>query len=375
MKNQDLIVFGEDWGALPSSTQQLIKHLALTRDVIWVNSIGLRQPKFNRRDIQRIWHKLLALTTSTRQLKATKVAPTFTVINPTTIPAPTSYLARFIAKQLLSFQLKKILKKHRIVDPVLWISLPTAVDVVGMLGESAVIYYCCDDFDALEGVDHNTVKICEDQLLECADLVLTSSDVLTEKLGHHAITIEHGVDYQLFSNPTNIATDLPDNGNPTAGYYGSIASWVNIELLQQVISQLPDWNFVFIGEITVDVSKLKQFNNVYFLGSRPHHQLPQYSQHWTVSLLPFRHNSQIYACNPFKLREYLAAGRPIISTNFPALTPYSNLVDIVTSPTEMLKALQRAKDNSYIDPLKRQAVVNETWQVRAQQVARLMECL
>jgi len=373
-RNRDLIVFGEDWGGLPSSTQQLIKHLAQTRKVIWVNSIGLRQPKLNTRDIKRLWHKITSMSISTPDQRPKDCD--FVIANAKTWPAPRGLIMRWICAQLLSYQMRAVIKRSALAAPILWISLPTAVDIVGKLGESAVVYYCCDDFNALAGVDHQTVNLREQQLAKCADLILTSSDMLRVKFASRSpVTIEHGVDFTLFSTPAVRATDLPCNDQPTAGYYGSISSWLDLELLQQTIAQMPDWNFVLIGDITIDVSIMRQYSNVYFLASKAHELLPRYSQHWTASLLPFRQNRQIEACNPFKLREYLAAGRPIISTPFPALSRYRHLVDVVDTPAQMIAALRRAGNSCDIDPLMRQAVVNETWQIRAAQVARLVDSL
>jgi len=381
---RDLIVFGEDWGGQPSSTQQLIKHLARNRKVVWINSIGLRQPQFCKQDIKRLWQKISAAMASVMSNKQQQTVNdnhnhydnNFVVINPTTMPAPRAAITRYLAAQLLAYQIRQVLNTSRLHQPVLWISLPTAVDIVGKLGESAVVYYCCDDFNSLEGVDHHTVSQREQQLANCADLILATSDLLHAKFSNKpVVTVEHGVDFKLFSQPSQRASDLPTNNNPTAGYYGSIASWLDLELLQQTIAQLPNWNFVFIGKITVDVSVLRQYSNVYFIDNKPHHLLPSYSQHWTASLLPFKINDQILACNPFKLREYLAAGRPIISTNFPALLSYQPLIDVVNNSQQMVAALQRARCHDQIDPRKRQAVINHTWQDRANQVAKLVDNL
>ena len=371
--NRDLIVFAEDWGGLPSSTQQLISHLANHRKIIWVNSIGLRQPSWSIKDLKRLSTKVIGWLTTTKI--QTKENSMFVVVNPKTLPAPKGGFSRFIAATLLAHQLRAQIKRHQLTRPILWISLPTAVDIIGRLNESAIVYYCCDDFSALAGVDHETVNQREQQLAEQADLILTSSKVLRAKFkGKVVVTVEHGVDYQLFSTPVQRAAELPTD-KPIAGYYGSISSWLDLELLQQTINQLPQWNFVFIGEISIDVSVLRQYPNVYFLGPKPHQLLPQYCQHWQASLLPFRDNRQIRACNPFKLREYLAAARPIISTEFPALEPYESLINVVHNADQMVAALRKIKPEQPLDYRKQRAVVNQTWQARAAQVNNLLEQL
>ena len=88
--HHDLIVFGEDWGGLPSSTQHLIKHLSKTRKIVWVNSIGLRRPTFTLRDIKRIWDKLTATNVRSEQIicLTAEQDDNLYLVAPRTLPAP-----------------------------------------------------------------------------------------------------------------------------------------------------------------------------------------------------------------------------------------------------------------------------------------------
>lgn len=381
--HHDLIVFGEDWGGLPSSTQHLIKHLAATRKIVWVNSIGLRRPKLTLRDLKRLCGKLLA--SNPTKSKSTQLTSScnsnFYIINPRTLPAPRSLLGRWIAVQLLLIQLKPILKKAQLQKPLLWLSLPTAVDMIGQLNESAVVYYCGDDFAGLAGVDHHTVSQREQELLEKADLIMASSEVLAQRSpAYRTRLLTHGVDYKLFSTLTERATDLPDDGRNIAGFYGSISEWLHLDLLQETIAKMPDWHFVFIGKAVIDISCLTRFKNVTLLGVRTHQQLPTYSQHWTASLLPFIDNAQIRACNPLKLSEYLAAGRPIISTSFPAVEKFHQigLIQIADSSNAMVEALRASEYVATLPaftPLLRKQVNTNSWAARAQQVEHWFENL
>lgn len=405
--NRDLIVFAEDWGALPSSSQHLVKHLAQTRNVLWVNSIGLRQPTFSAHDIKRVWQKLLCSGQSNKhsvdikqksqpfQLLLDEQCETdymFHIVNPKTIPAPRSSFSRYVARQLLLRQIKPLLKKLNFIKPILWLSLPTAVDMVGQLDESGVVYYCCDDFSGLAGVDHNTVAQRENELVSRADLIIASSQQLCLSLAslyesannnsknESVKLLNHGVDYQLFSTAQARANDLPNDGKPIAGFYGSISQWLDIPLLTETIRQLPHWHFVFIGNVNVDVSQLAQFDNVLLLGERPHSQLPSYSQHWTVSLLPFVDNAQIQACNPLKLSEYLAAGSPIICTHFPAVKALlaTGLLQVANSSGAMVEALRCSESLIHIkqlSPVLKNRVKQDSWQRRSQQVSNWISAL
>lgn len=376
--NHDLIVFAEDWGSLPSSTQHLITQLAKTRKVVWINSIGLRQPTLNWHDMKRLWHKLTAANSATSKKKiSTQPSAHFHIINPRTLPAPRSAIARYIAQQLLLLQIKPVLKKAQLTSPILWTSLPTAVDFAGHLDESAVVYYCGDDFSGLAGVDHKTVAKRENELCNKADLILAASQQLQLNFPQpetHLLT--HGVDYDLFSTTVERAVDLPHDGRPIAGFYGSISEWLDIELLANTIQKMPHWQFVFIGKVVVDVSKISAFENVTLLGQRAHHQLPSYSQHWTVSLLPFVDNAQIQACNPLKLKEYLAAGSPIVSTAFAAVEPYRGLIQIVNNSGAMVQALNACEDlhdRISLSATLRNTVKQKSWEARATQVSQWLD--
>ncbi|MFA0122866.1 glycosyltransferase family 1 protein, partial [Vibrio sp. 10N.261.48.A2] len=200
---RDLIVFGEDFGGLPSSTQHLVRHLAKQHKVLWVNSIGLRQPKLSAKDATRAFNKLFGKTKAvTQNMFDSDGHDNITIVNLKTIPAPASKFSRKLAQQMMLHQLKPVIAELNLNAPILWTSLPTAVDLCGHLGESAVVYYCGDDFSALAGVDHKTVAKHELELIEKSDLIFAASEKLMDKFpSEKAQLLPHGVDVGLFSTP------------------------------------------------------------------------------------------------------------------------------------------------------------------------------
>lgn len=392
MMPRDLIVFGEDWGGLPSSSQHLIKHLSKDRKVLWVNSIGLRRPGFNRRDIRRVGKKICRyfLSQSKRGASCSKLGTAETeikkteynnvcVVNPLSVPVPNNAFERSLSVKLLTRQLRPKIESLNLHDPILWISLPTAVDIVGHLGESGVVYYCGDDFSSLSGVDNVAVTKSEQRLLDNSDLVVTASRALAERFdAHRPLFLPHGVDYDLFSSPAKKAADYPDNDQPTAGFYGSLSEWFDLDLMFDVASALPDWNFVFIGKKEVDLSRLETLDNTYFLGEKSHVDLPSYSRHWQVSMLPFKNNGQIRSCNPLKLMEYLAVGKPIVSTDFPAIHPYREMLHTARTADAFVEAIGLSR-YSYSLPLYplalKERVKKETWEEKAAILSERLECL
>lgn len=370
----DLIVFGEDFGGLPSSTQHLIKRLAQNRKVVWVNSIGLRQPKLCKKDLFRAADKLRGKSKGdTQGMADTTQHPNITIVNLKTIPAPKSYFVRKIAKDLILKQLLPVLKDLNLQQPILWSSLPTAADICGYLNEYAVVYYCGDDFSSLAGVDHKTVSVHEQKMAKNANLIFAASEAIHAKFPScKTQLLPHGVDVELFATPSLRASDLPSSHRPIAGFYGSLSEWIDYELLEKTATALPEWDFVFIGPNEMETLLLPNLDNVHYLGPKPHGELPRYSQHWDVSLLPFKQNDQIAACSPLKLMEYLAAGSSIVTTQFPAMQPYRPYVHQVATSEEMIAALKRARHEPRMT---KNVVSQESWDKRSQFVSWMLELL
>ncbi|WP_261844880.1 glycosyltransferase [Aliamphritea ceti] len=389
--NIDMLVFGEDWGEHPSSTQHLITQLLPEQQILWINSLGLRRPRLNSADLRRAWHKISKMISQQKQNEAlgrasdqsmNPLSNQLQILNPRAISWPGNPLARSLSSQLLKRQILPLLnasanQSQKAKSPLLWTSLPSAVDVVGKLNERACVYYCCDDFSALDGVDHGPVSRMEQELAQKSQLIITASSKLAAKFPDHKTwLLPHGVDTSLFSSPAPRADDLPSDG-PVAGFYGSLAGWFDQRLFTLLAKLLPHWTFVLIGPAKTDISALLEQPNIRWLGSKPHHELPRYSQHWDVSLLPFLQNPQIKACNPLKLREYLAAGSPIVSTDFPALDGYRDLVKVSHSAAgfaEELEAIYRNRQNlKAIRTIRQQRVEKESWQQRGKELKSLLD--
>lgn len=222
---RDLIVFGEDWASLPSSTQHLIKHISKNRKVLWINSIGLRKPSFNAKDVRRAFSKITCSVLSKAKLiKRPKHAniintqsdsiSTHTLFS---LPAPKYRWERWIVKKILAKQIKSLLKKNPLVAPAIWTSLPTASDLVDEFPQMPYIYYCGDDFSGLAGVDHDTAMLHEEIIVQNSRLIMASSKELMEKFPKEkSYFLPHGVDLDLFIKQSPRAYDLPSSQKPIA---------------------------------------------------------------------------------------------------------------------------------------------------------------
>ena len=335
------VVFAEDWGSHPSSTQHIFTRISKDHDVIWFNSIGMRKPSLNLKDFKRIYQKLSLMLT--KKSVAAKVPENMVqsgplVQNPFVLPWHDNTLCS-------AFNAHKINSLIDVSDPepiIYWLSVATAINLIKLRPQDRLVYYCGDDFSSLAGVDHSMIESFELSLIEQAHRIFVISDKLMRKMPPHKTQLlEHGVDFNLFNDPQNKAKELEQKTN-VVGFYGSISSWLDIELLSYCIQERPQYEFVLVGNAQVDISELTQFDNVTHIEAVDHKLLPCFSQHWQASILPFKNNGQIQACDPLKLKEYLASGVPIVSTDFPAVRRFQDAVLITNSAEGFLNRLDIA---------------------------------
>lgn len=333
-----LLVFGEDWGGHPSSTQHLIREISQSRKIYWVNSLGLRQPRLTSHDVKRAFKKLTSVSPTKPANNTTNA--NIEVLNPLTLPAPRSSLARALAAHLTAWQINRRWPELQQARPWVWTSLPTAGDLRGRFNEQGWLYYCCDDFSSLAGVDHASVDVHEQQLVKAAEHVVVTSDHLAQKHRQHApMRVDHGVDMTLFADPKPMAKEITD-ARPCVGFYGSLDDWIDLARICRLALARPHIDFHLVGHIKSPCPE-QMPSNVHWLGPRAHAELATYSQHWKACLLPFKSTPQIHACNPLKLKEYLATGRPVISTDFPA-SRNAQGVWIANTDAQWLRAIDRS---------------------------------
>ncbi len=390
------IVFGEDWGNHPSSTQHLFKQISQQDHVTWVNSLGLRTPRLTQHDVQRAFIKAKAMLNARHKPLASEQASIHSayapqqLIQPRTVPLFGSPIIRHFNRHQLGKQLKQSISSNNALayqesqtttsqtqtkEPrVLWLSLPSAVDMIGHCDEDLSVYYCGDDFSSLAGVDHRVISRMEAELVERCDLIFTASEELAAKFPQQKThLLEHGVDYPLFSTPQPTPEHSPTG--KVMGFYGQLADWVDIELLEQIADLFPDWTLMLIGAIHTDTRDLLNRENVICMDAMAHEKLAAYCQHWQLALLPFKPCEQITHCNPLKLREYLATGTPVMSLRFPAAEQYSASITLADNQAGFLQQLDllvsrigcfSAAQRQQL-AIKQQALVQEdSWQYKAE---------
>ncbi|MCQ8881421.1 glycosyltransferase [Pseudoalteromonas shioyasakiensis] len=370
------IVFGEDWQSHPSSTQHLFKQLAKQHQVIWINSIGMRKPTFRLIDVKRVFNKLKSLFLSKRTRSNAKTTNTSQNINLTAhtlavLPWHDSVIVRLFNKWI--FNRKGFIDDEPIVY---WLSVPTAISLISPREQDKVIYYCGDDFSALAGVDHKMVAPFECALIEKADTIYVVSEFLANKMPKSKVKmLSHGVDLELFTTQTPKASELEQISRPIIGFYGSLNAWLDKALLLKLAKERPMYQLVLIGHLVEDFSELLKLDNVTHIQAVEHHRLASFSQHWQVSILPFVDNEQIRACDPLKLKEYIATGTPIVTTRFAAVNPYQETILIADNHQGFIERVDYAVSLSKSNNLNWRAnqsrqASDHSWQAKAKLVCK-----
>ncbi|MFA6303024.1 MAG: glycosyltransferase [Legionella sp.] len=362
---KQLIVFGEDWGRFPSSTQHLIHGLLnLGWSVIWINSVGMRKPSFQWSYVKRLFEKLYQYIFAKTKQHQLVLPDNLTVISPMILPFMGNSFTDRLNRAILTKQLSSVMKKGDFVHPILWLTLPTAYPFISIFDKCPLVYYCCDDYALLVDPPNPQVTIFEKQLIEKADLILVVSDVLAKNMpAHKTYILDQGVDLTHFMKKYDRPNDLP-NDKPIAGFYGSLTHWVDIDLLYQCASQLTDWNFVVIGSKSVDISHLEKLNNFFYLGPKSYSEIPAYSQYWDVGLIPFIKNQLVMACNPLKAKEYLVGGKPIVSVAIPALDKYKEYIYLAKNNKDFIHGIEQSLNDTK-ETMRKNYAAQEGWDSRA----------
>jgi glycosyltransferase involved in cell wall biosynthesis len=332
------IVFAEDWASHPSSTQHLFAELAKNHEIHWVNSIGMRKPSLKINDLKRVVSKFKQLFSKSSHA-AINTPKALRVYKLPVLPWHDNALIKRFNKWVYSQYFKNISD-----EPVMyWLSVPTAEYLITKQKRDKLIYYCGDDFSALAGVDATLVAPFEKNLIQKADLIYVISAFLMNKMpSQKTQMLSHGVSYDLFTSQCEIAPEISHLNGPIIGFYGSINAWLDISLLTALVAQRPSYQLVLVGDIVGPTAQLLQFKNVTHIPAVEHARLASFSAHWNVSVLPFVNNEQIRACDPLKLKEYLAAGTPIVATDFPAVKQYQTDIFIGKTHEQFINKIDEA---------------------------------
>ena len=350
--------------------------------VIFVNSISLGLASIKHKDLlPRIGRKLRSYAKLARTTEEG-----ITVVSPAVLPFFGSSAATAANRRLLTAQIARLAKRRGLSKPILWIAIPTAIEVVGRLNESLVIYHVSDKYDA-NTMDHATdpalIRALHERAIDSADLVFYSSRKLLAEAtrgNEKSYLLEQAVDFDHWAAINNghlkVADEIQAIPHSRLGYFGAIEPWlIDQDLIKQAARERSDWNWIFIGNKSRGL-EIEALPNVRFLPAVPYEELPQYAAGFDVCVLPW--NTEV----PFtsfgsaiKVREYLASGKPVVISPLPEYEAMKDVLRIGRSHDEFLRLVNEALHEQGTDAVRarQDAVRDGTWDARAEWVSGLIE--
>ncbi|HEX3478529.1 MAG TPA: glycosyltransferase [Kofleriaceae bacterium] len=373
-----IVAFAKDWHEDPTSNHHVLRELARTRRVLWLNSLATRTPKLSSgRDLGKIRRKLAEFTRGPQN-----VENDLWVFTPLVLPLPASPVARAVNRQILRATIRTLRLRLGIRRFELWTFLPNTGDYVGTLGEDRAVYYCVDEWSMFSYLDRAQTAAAERRLLERVDAVFAINHALADakrQVNPATFVSPHGVDHALFARALDPALPVPADlaalPRPRIGFYGTLRDWVDFELLAHVARARPAWSIVLLGQVLCDVSAVRGLPNVHLLGQKRHDDLPAYCKGFDAGMIPYRIDERMKFVNPLKLREYLSAGVAVVSTPVHEVVRYAHLCRVAGTPEDFVAALDEAIAEA--DPVARRsrssAMAKETWSARVAEVMRILD--
>ena len=251
-------------------------------------------------------------------------------------------LGQLVSDLLTSFQIERY---------VLWYYTPMALGFTSHLTPTATVYDCMDELSAFAHAPVGIVDA-ERELMRRADVMLTGGHTLFEAKRHlhpNVHAVPSSVDVAHFGRARRLSCDPEDQASiprPRVGFFGVLDERLDIPLLDSAAALRPDWQFVLIGPVVkIDLTSLPRRANIHYLGGKPYELLPEYISGWDVALLPFARNESTRFISPTKTPEYLAAGKPVVSTSIrDVVQPYGEqgLARIADTPEAFVAAIADA---------------------------------
>lgn len=399
IKGRDIIFISSiDWDDQWQAPQELALRLSKAGNrVLYLENTGIRAPGL--RDTKRIIRRLKHWAGALRKHSVNSVLPNLWVHAPLVLPPFSPALRDKFNRHLFLPLIGSAVRRLGMRDPLIWAFLPTntTLGLIDLLSSehSRVIYYCAADFSQLT-TSVQQLAHCEAKLVERSDVVFTICDELAihcRQWNENVHVFPYGVNLKAFPlqhsdsmQPTrnehegfSWTTPGQSNGHKVIGYVGGLHRHVGMDMLVAMARARTSWSWVFVGSPEVPLKDLAELPNVYLLGQRPHQELAHYIRTFDVCIVPYRRSAYTETVVPSKINEYLAMGKPVVSTNLPPVCDFNDkhqvLITTEEHPESFLRSIEQALSLGGGDALsaQRRAVAREgEWGARLEAMSELI---
>ncbi|MEW6684773.1 MAG: glycosyltransferase [Candidatus Edwardsbacteria bacterium] len=298
-----------------------------------------------------------------------------------------------VNKQLLRKQIDNTLDKLGLGSKkrLAWLFHPYQKDMREVVGEELLVYECYDEYAALiPPPERDRILKYENIVLSQADIVFTTAKKLYDarkSINPNTYLIQNGVDFELFAKAADSSLAVPPDVEripaPRIGYAGAINGLLNFAMVNSIAQRHSEWHFVFLGpnngnrafQSSLAFREAQRRHNIHFLENKPYLSVPQYLKAFNVCIMPYLKNDCTSGLYPLKLNEYLAAGKPTVSTDF--VTDLGELKDVIwitDTEEEFEKALLEAVKDRNPERIARgqQVARQNSWHARAERVCEIL---
>ena len=318
--------------------------------VLYIDSLGLRRPSASAQDLARIARRLGKAAAMLRLVREN-----LWVWSPALLPLQRYGAVRAFNRALFSTLLGACRRRLGMPNATLWTYNPMTTRLLDIDGFDRIVYHCVDDIGVQPGMPALVLAAAEKQLVERADIVFATSPRLAEtrKAWNPATHyLPNVADYDHFVKALDPATIVPGDlaalPRPRVGFIGAISGYkLDFALIRRIAALRPDWSIVLIGKIGegdpwTDRRSIEGVPNLHLLGPRPYATLPAYLKGFDAAMLPSARNEYTESMFPMKFFEYLAAGRPVVSVQLPALAEFSHVARLCGSADAFVEGLAAA---------------------------------
>jgi glycosyltransferase involved in cell wall biosynthesis len=392
-----------EWNFLWQVHQEVAVRFARSGNrILYIENTGIRSPGI--RDAGRLGSRLKRWFSAVRSHGIREVLPNVFVCSPFVLPPFGSRLRREFNRRIFLPSIKNAATRLGFRDPVIWTHLPTdtALDLIDLFrtDKSRILYYCLADFSLLTNTP-GPLRESERQLIEGCDLIFAQCPELAKHCGKWTQKTVHvfppGVDVRAFPFTMDPGSNLPgpadpqvsralkklshlrEKGGPVVGYIGGIHRFVDTNLVAEMARQRPDWTWVLVGPAQIPVDQLAALDNVFLPGLTAHEHLRLYLDQFDACIIPYRMTPETTAVVPVKLMEYLAAGKPVVSTELPAVVDFDRNHHIIRFSDPGAISFSEAiaesidNDNARERARRREIAQLSDWEIRVEEMSKLIE--
>jgi len=374
---------GCEWDFTWQPTQEIMLRLAQAGNrVLYIEPTGTRSIRFTD------WPRALArLRTKVSGARRRDTLPsTLTIYAPLVLPFPHVRWVGLVNRWILLRAIRRWLGRAVGPQDILWAYFPSPLnaDLVRAGGFGACIYQIMSSAEAAR--QHPGITEANEIMLRESDLVFANSRRLMEQarqFNSQAHLFRAGVNLELFEQAEGTSSAIPSDlrgiKGPVVGYIGALHQWVDVDLLMRVAQAMLDCQFVLVGPLVREISRLRALSNVHWLGQKSHSEIPRYVRQFDACVIPYTRGAYTETTYPAKLNEYLALGKPVVATPLPELVDYNReygeVLHLAHDARTFAAALRKALTDMTpaMRDRYRQAARQNSWAVRVEEMSHLIE--